>query len=913
MATFKKIKVVVGIIMSLISLSTEINNISLYIFKLPVQTQIIAGFIIMLSIFFIWYFFIKAPYLLFKFRRLLKDLKKFKKSNRLDPSELFSRKKNRKISHLWSKYKETLHEQKRINPKTAFEETYALRATIPAEAYFNNQSLVDSQLHADFFKHLPGIFTGIGIIGTFFGLIKGLGAFHVSDNTQIVRQSLGQLLSGVSEAFIVSATAIALAMIVTIIEKILLSILHRKVEELCYFIDSLFEVGSGEEYLARIVKASEDSASQSKILKDSFVGELKQILTEITQQQISASQKHISDSIQASLLSQKELGQQLSKSIEMGITQPLSGIAEGFRFHRERSGEDLSSALTDVLAAFTQRLQDLFGGQIFGINELQQKTMNALESSVNQLNYMTTSVNEAGRGATEAMASKLTEAIKAMEVRQQLMNDRMAEFVEQIRNLISTSQNETNQKLKVLLSDLGKQVAMVVTELQVQTKGVSDAHKDQQHELLKATTQVVSSISCEMKTSIQSMQSHIVQFIGNLESSVKQLNYMTTSVNEAGRGATEAMASKLTEAIKAMEVRQQLMNDRMAEFVEQIRNLISTSQSETGQKLQVLLSDLGQQVAMMVTELQVQTKGVSDAHKDQQHELLNTTNEAVSSISYEMKTSIQSMQGHIIQLIGKIEEQTAINAARNEKQQDQSVARTEKAVASLTHSVEQTVNKILIQTSDILTRLAKMVEDHQGNTLLAVNAMQSAVAGIREITDSSVSKMNQGAETLYIAADEFNKAGKSVSGVMDKAMVISKELSASAVAVSNSTRILEGIFIDYQVVKQNLSEMIESLNISIGTARREASITVDVLNRIETSAQKLSDVQHQTDKYLSDVSKVLTETHREFASNMHRTLKEANNQFYDQLRIAISLLREGIQELNEALSLIGGNTHQKNN
>lgn len=75
-------------------------------------------------------------------------------------------------------------------------------------------------------------------------------------------------------------------MLITAIEKWLFSCLYRRVEELCFLIDSLYESGAGEEYLARLVKASEESTSQAKIIKDALVGELKEILREVTQQQI---------------------------------------------------------------------------------------------------------------------------------------------------------------------------------------------------------------------------------------------------------------------------------------------------------------------------------------------------------------------------------------------------------------------------------------------------------------------------------------------------------------------------------------------------------------------------------------------------------------------------------------------------
>lgn len=91
------------------------------------------------------------------------------------------------------------------------ESAVAYRATAPAESFFNSQFVVDSRLRTEFFKHLPGIFTGIGIIGTFTGLIVGLQGFQVSQDPAKVSASLETLLAGVLEAFVVSALAIALA------------------------------------------------------------------------------------------------------------------------------------------------------------------------------------------------------------------------------------------------------------------------------------------------------------------------------------------------------------------------------------------------------------------------------------------------------------------------------------------------------------------------------------------------------------------------------------------------------------------------------------------------------------------------------------------------------------------------------
>ncbi|MFO1377181.1 MAG: hypothetical protein U1F14_09275 [Steroidobacteraceae bacterium] len=92
-----------------------------------------------------------------------------------------------RFSHVWTEFRETLHEERATNRGSGIMEVVALRATLPAEVFFTEETLIDTPLRAEFFKHLPGIFTGIGIIGTFTGLLFGLHAFKVSGDATAVR------------------------------------------------------------------------------------------------------------------------------------------------------------------------------------------------------------------------------------------------------------------------------------------------------------------------------------------------------------------------------------------------------------------------------------------------------------------------------------------------------------------------------------------------------------------------------------------------------------------------------------------------------------------------------------------------------------------------------------------------------
>lgn len=167
------------------------------------------------------------------------------------------------LSHLWAEYAKTLHSQLGEEDELGQRKIKRWRSTSLADAFFTEQAIVDNRLKTDFFKHLPGVLTGLGIIGTFAGLIKGLVNFNVSVDPGAAQEQLQGLVRSVGHAFYVSASAIFLAMLITWIEKTLATARYGQVEELRELIDGLFKGGAGEEYLQGLAQSSQDAAIRS--------------------------------------------------------------------------------------------------------------------------------------------------------------------------------------------------------------------------------------------------------------------------------------------------------------------------------------------------------------------------------------------------------------------------------------------------------------------------------------------------------------------------------------------------------------------------------------------------------------------------------------------------------------------------
>ncbi len=175
--------------------------------------------------------------------------------------------KDADMARLWAEYNQALEVLGRLESGTQAV-ARAWQATSAAEHFFPEQLVVDSTLRADFFRHVPGMLTGVGIIGTFLGLIMGLLQFDVSDPEQVQAQ-LSLLLQSVGQAFMVSAVAIALAMVFTWVEKSVLSARYRQVEQLQHLLDALFWPRGGTEQIERLTQAAEmQTALSFKLLAE---------------------------------------------------------------------------------------------------------------------------------------------------------------------------------------------------------------------------------------------------------------------------------------------------------------------------------------------------------------------------------------------------------------------------------------------------------------------------------------------------------------------------------------------------------------------------------------------------------------------------------------------------------------------
>jgi len=443
----------------------------------------------------------------------LKELKS--KGTTPDPNDVAPIFRTEPLNHLWDEYADTLH--KVVTASNGAVEAGEVRATVPAEAMFTRDVLVDSQLFDEFTRHLPGVLTGLGIIGTFAGLLTGLENFHPS-STQTASAELDKLLQGVQHAFIASAFAIGSAMLVVTVSKLVIAVFYSLVEQLSHLIDSLYKTGAGEEYLKRLVKASEGSELHTATLKDALVDDLKTILTNISERQI-------------------EVFGRLGTTMDSGFRglrddqeRWIKNFEDDGRNQREKNGEQVSHLMESLLTGFMTKLEETFGDQM-------QRSSQILLAVQHSMQELLVSIEKTSDKTSSQMQDVLVKAIESASKNQDEMTAQMRQFVEEFRK----SAGDEQRKSKEAMDDA---IASILKQVKESTDLLKDSREKEQladEKRTKNLTDQVGTVVGGLSTQFDTLVATLSDQVSKTQENISQIGQITTSAIQGMNRGAETM------------------------------------------------------------------------------------------------------------------------------------------------------------------------------------------------------------------------------------------------------------------------------------------------------------------------------------------------------------------------------------
>lgn len=183
------------------------------------------------------------------------------------------------IRHAWEEFVECL-----IVPSDG-ERTggMPIRNTRDPAFYFSRENVVAPSLSLRFYEAVPGILTGLGILGTFIGLAAGITLAQeglATENEELIREALRQLLGGASLAFITSITGLATSLAFVVIERRVVDALDRSLAALSRRLDRCLERTTPEKVAVLQLDQLREQTSELKMFNTDLVISIASALDE---------------------------------------------------------------------------------------------------------------------------------------------------------------------------------------------------------------------------------------------------------------------------------------------------------------------------------------------------------------------------------------------------------------------------------------------------------------------------------------------------------------------------------------------------------------------------------------------------------------------------------------------------------
>lgn len=367
------------------------------------------------------------------------------------------------LSDSWREFNETL-----LIPYVDFEpegEDEKILNTHHTSTYFNQRYILWSKVNMRWFNALPNILTGIGIVGTFIGLVAGIYIASPglsADNIDEAKEALNVLLSGASLAFLTSIAGLSSSMLFSKAEKNKIHEFDILCQDFVAEIDERVEYFSAERLSNKVLQ---ESKKQSFAL-ETFANDLAVTMGQVMQEQVA---EPLVEAINELTENQKTANDETIEKVMEEFAASISGAA----------GVEMQS-LAETLKTISAKLEE----QLLALSE-GHKAMN--ETATFIMNEMT-NVAENASNKINDLSGELSNAVTA----QKGLNESNGELHERIKETVYTAGNvieRSNDVLENANATVDKQSELISQTNNIAEKFSNTAKNIEQTHILISDTQ----------------------------------------------------------------------------------------------------------------------------------------------------------------------------------------------------------------------------------------------------------------------------------------------------------------------------------------------------------------------------------------------------------------------------------------
>jgi ABC-type transporter Mla subunit MlaD len=297
-------------------------------------------------------------------------------------------------------------------------------------------------------------------------------------------------------------------------------------------------------------------------------------------------------------------------------------------------------------------------------------------------------------------------------------------------------------------------------------------------------------------------------------------------------------------------------------------------------------------VSSVVAQLNEQSRAATDGHQSKLVQLSEQMGQFLTSMEKTVAGAQQTTNDQLQAMLSSLAEQSGGMVRQLEEQASD---------AASAHAQRQA--EFAEQAHAVLSALTENMQTVSAGVRVAADTMRNAVVQLATTTKDSVTKMGQGAESLYASSSTLSRSLDGLRGTADTMSGTGDKLTGVANALTTATQSVQQVMGDYRATRESFAGIVADLRGTVENAKKEASLTSQVMTGIQTATEKLVAAEREAEDYLQGITQVLAEAHAAFSEQMKRTLREGNSQFHTELASATNLLKGAIQELGDTLDV----------
>lgn len=409
--------------------------------------------------------------------------------------------------HLLEVYKDYQYELERINEM----KEHSFKCDV--QDYFNDD-IVDKVMHRNQLNQVPGVMTGLGILGTFIGLSIGLQGFNTG-STEAITNSITPLMNGIKVAFHTSIYGMVFSLTFNYVYK-------RKLDE------------------AETAVRDFALAYKKYVLPDSEFDSVNRLI-ELQEKQLSTI---------------GEMGDKLGENIARILNPQFDRLHRTITEFANIATQNQMDSLKAVVNAFIVEMNTALNGAFVSLNDTISECYNIQNKNAELMNHV---LDETG--STKEIAHQINEEARLLGEQLAAFTGSVVETQQEIKRSMNDLwvSNGTNQKLiaddRQYLRDLENYRSMLNQSVQVFQNELK-AHKELLDSIRLSVNQLPKNIDSTFKvidSNLINVESHLVQQVAEIKKANDQLPKLMNNSYRDLQDAVERASSAITNLALAME------------------------------------------------------------------------------------------------------------------------------------------------------------------------------------------------------------------------------------------------------------------------------------------------------------------------------------------------------------------------